>query len=543
MHAHQGVSWFRSVAAVLSASTWRVWWTSFVLFALLGGLWTFANPPFAAPDEPAHVIHAVALDHGQLTGNEVSRRRLRELRLTDRQDYLIVRVPEIYGRASDSLCFLHRQYVTAECLRFNGSKRDTDEGTYVARHPPGYYALVGAVSLFGVPGSGTVYAMRIVSVLLSSALVATAIAALRRSPAPRLLAAGLAIAITPMVLFVASTVNPSAPEIASSLAFWVCGLLLVRCARERIDNWLVTAAGVAGCVLALSRQLGPLWIAFSVLTMLGVTNRAALYNLARSTKARLWALFIAASCVTQVGWDLLVKPLDVSRSGNRPGNEAMTEIVRLTLGQTGIRYREMIGWFGWLDTPAPALTWIAWTIVLGLILFAAVLWATRSQVALLLGLVAATIVVPVAIESATFSDAGTFTWQGRYTLPLAVGVPILATHVLSLTERGRELATTRFFVVVGVVAVGGHVLAFGQNLRRYTVGYDGPIQFWKDAKWLPPLSPLVLLVVFSVVVTIFICWLLVMMPRWQNTGQEGAGNTTDLELEAMSVVVPTSSPE
>src|SRR5262245_40661137 len=108
MHAHQGVSWFRSVAAVLSASTWRVWWTSFVLLALLGGLWAFANPPFAAPDEPAHVIHAVALDHGQLTGKEVSRRRLRELRLTDRQDYLIVRVPEIYGRASDSLCFLHR---------------------------------------------------------------------------------------------------------------------------------------------------------------------------------------------------------------------------------------------------------------------------------------------------------------------------------------------------------------------------------------------------------------------------------------------------
>ena len=109
---------------------------------------------------------------------------------------------------------------------------------------------------------------------------------------------------------------------------------------------------------------------------------------------------VAASAVVQLGWDVIVKPLDVSRSGHAPSHIPAAEVMRITLGQAFNRYWEMIGWFGWLDTPSPALVRVLWTLVLGSFVFVAVLWATGRQVAVLLTVVGAAVVVPVVIESA-----------------------------------------------------------------------------------------------------------------------------------------------
>ncbi len=504
----------RLVVDGLVANPRRVWWTSFVLVALLSGLWGLANPPFAAPDEPSHVIRAVALDHGQLTGSTPTRRQIQALDLADRSDYLIVRAPEIYaeGGASAMHCLAHRPFRSAACARFEGSTRDIDAGTYVGRHPPAYYGVVGAVSWILPAGRLTLYVMRLVGSVITAVFIATAITALRRLMSPRLVAIALAVAITPMVLFVSSTVNPSSPEIAAAIAFWVCGLVLVWQARERVDNRLVTATGIAGCVLALSRQLGPWWLGLIVLVMIGVSNRDGLRALARSKWVRRWGLVVAVSAVVQLGWDVIMKPLDVSRSGHAPAHLATAEIIRITLGQAFNRYWEMIGWFGWLDTPSPALVRVPWTLVLGSLVFVAVLWATRRQVTVLLTLLAATIVVPVVIESATYADAGSPTWQGRYTLPLAVGVPILAGFVLSSSERGRQFATSRLVWCVGVVLLTAQVVAFAQNLRRYTVGHYGDIQFWAHARWSPPIPPLLITIMFVVVAALFLWWLLRLVP-------------------------------
>jgi hypothetical protein len=126
----------------------------------------------------------------------------------------------------------------------------------------------------------------------------------------------------------------------------------------------------------------------------------------------------------------------------------------------------------------------------------------------LLALLAATIAVPVVIESTAYRNAGGVTWQGRYTLPLAVGIPILAAIALASTERGRQLVTPRLLVTLGVIVGVGHSIAFAQNLRRYTVGYDGELQFWKHPQWTPPLSPLLLTIAYAVVISAFVVWLL-----------------------------------
>ena len=50
------VSWSKSLVNGLRSTPRRMWWTSFVLVTLLIGFWSYADPLFAGPDEPAHVV-------------------------------------------------------------------------------------------------------------------------------------------------------------------------------------------------------------------------------------------------------------------------------------------------------------------------------------------------------------------------------------------------------------------------------------------------------------------------------------------------------
>jgi hypothetical protein len=499
-------SWWTSALRPLGSSRRRLWWTTFVLVTAVGGLWALANPLFAAPDENSHVIRAVALDHGQLTGKERKGRLPQRLDVTP--EVLEVRVPRIYP-AEQSACFAFQPNKPADCAHVEGSTREVGALTSAGRHPPAYYAVVGVASWLYRPGSGVVYLMRFLTVLMTAAFIATTITAIRRTTVPRIVAVGVLFAVSPMVLFVGGSVNPNGLEIPAALALWVCGLVLVSQARETIDNRLVIATGIAGCALALSRQLGPLWLALIAITIAVFGSSEAPRALARSTWARVWAALVVACSVAQIGWNAVVGSLGYTRYPNAPRNIPTSEITRFTVGSLFDRYKQMIGLFGWLDTPSPALTYVLWTAGVGFLVLVALAWARRRHVAALLVVVAATVVVPVALESAVYGDAGGPAWQGRYGLPLAVGVPIVAAMAIASSERGRQLAELRLFVGAGVMLVVAHVLAFAQNLRRYTVGYDGEIQYWRHAAWSPPLlSPLIVTIAYALLVTAFVGWYL-----------------------------------
>ena len=505
MWTRRAESVFRSAVERLRSSPRRVWWTTFVLVTVLSGLWGLANPPFAAPDEPAHVKRAVALDHGELTGKSLSPRLLRNLR--GDTSNLVVRVPAVYATAQPA-CFAFKPNTSAACLLVGGSSRDVDTLTTAGRHPPAYYAVVGVASLVSSPGSGTLYLMRLIGAAMTGAFVATAMTALQRTTAPRLIATGLLVAITPMVLFVSSAVTPSVPEIAAALALWVSGLVLVSQTNERVDKRLVTAVGISASVLALSRQLSPLWLGLIALSMLLFATRGSVRNLARSSWARLWGVIVAACALAQIGWVLVVKPLDATLLGRKRIDVPYSEIVRATFGATFGQYREMIGLFGWLDTTSPALTYLLWTVAIAFLFLLAVMVARRRHILLLLMLVITTVVAPVALQIPAYRDVGAVFWQGRYTLPLAVGIPILAAMSIASTERGRRLAEPRVSWAIGGIVVIGSTLAFAQNLRRYTVGYNGDVWYWLRPQWSPPISPLLLTAGYVIAFVAFVAWVL-----------------------------------
>jgi Predicted membrane protein (DUF2142) len=498
-----------SIVRKLQATPRRVWWSSFVIVTSLTVLWSLASPVFAGPDEPAHVIRAVALDHGQLTGRD-PRRPLGKTLQPVGASARVVRAPEVFGSVGTRPCFAGKPDEVALCLDFTGPTRDTDLVTYAAGQPPVYYAAVGVASWLWRPGVAGFYLMRFLSALVTGALIATAITALRWFSAPRLLAAGLVLAITPTVLFIGGVVHPSGPEIAAAIALWTSGLALVSSSEQRVDNRLVTATGVAGCVLALSRPLGPLWLALVLLTVLGFTDRAELRSLARSRWVRIWALLVLTSSLAQVVWDAVVRPREATLLVDRAAvHLSALEAARDALGRTFQWYQEMVGRFGWLDTTTPVLSWLPWIGTVAFFVFVAVAWSTRRQLTLLVALLAATVVVPVVVESTPYRAGGTF-WQGRYSMPLAVGIPIVAAFILASTARGRELLTPRVTWTLGITVCVAQFLAYAQNLRRYTVGARGPLLYWWHPRWHPPgIPPLLLSLAYLALVIVFVAWLLV----------------------------------
>lgn len=498
------------VAAGLRTTSRRVWWTSFVLAASLIGTWALSQPVFAGPDEPAHVVRAVALDHGTLTGAEPRGRLPRRFRPVE-DSARVVQAPAIYGSVVVP-CFTRNRDLLAPCLRFTGPTRDTDVVTYKALEPPAYYGVVGATSWITPAGTAGVYVMRLLSALIAGALLATAITALRLANAPRLLGAGVALAVTPMVLFLGGVVNPAGTEVAAAIAFWVCGLVLVSRASERVDSVLVTGAGVAGIVLALSRPLGPVWVALVALAVLAVASRAARSSLARSGRVRLWGALVAAAGVIQVIWDAVVRPHEATLVGRTVADLSTVSQIEDSLGATYNRYREMIGWFGWRQTLAPALSWVPWTAAVGFVFLAALAWVARRHALVLLALLAAVIVVPVVVDATPYVPGGG-SWPGSAVLPLAVGIPILAAFSLAATERGRELLASRFVLAVGVVTAVAQFLAFADDLRRYTVGGTRDLLYFLHPQWEPPLPPFLLTFGYAVLVVAFVAWLL----GWRRT--------------------------
>jgi Predicted membrane protein (DUF2142) len=164
----------------------------------------------------------------------------------------------------------------------------------------------------------------------------------------------------------------------------------------------------------------------------------------------------------------------------------------------------MIGVLGWLDVPAPTLVLLVWVAVLGGLSALAVAFGRRREVVALVVVGIATAVVPVVlfVQQSGYADH----WQGRYTMPFAVGVPVLA--ALALRDTAVRNARLTAVVLAGGALGAAHVLAYAQNLRRYTVGAAGTIWFWTQEAWSPPVSSLLLVLGFVVATAGWVTWVL-----------------------------------
>jgi Predicted membrane protein (DUF2142) len=422
----------------------------FGLFFTVIAAQSLATPRNAGPDEPAHLIRSAGLVRGDVLGTASESGEA--VRLFD--------VPPWVGQP-DPGCYAFEPEAAASCATViePSTTPSSSAGSYQiwAHIMPGIGTLL--------PGAAkTVWVSRLLGALVPAILVAAALTRLLRD-GNRLESVALCIALTPMALFSMAVVNPSGLAIAGAVVLWVGGLNV---AADRRGDQALVAAGWASSVLA--RGDGLMWcavIGVLVLVLRGESPRRFVELL--STRAR---LVMAGSTVAAIGWTLAVQPALVEDP------EPLTGLDRLTkmLGETGQHLTESIGVVGWLDTTIPTSIIYLWIVLAGALVGLALLGGVRRSLGVLGAGMALLIVIPWALEWSQASQAGLF-WQGRYGLPLFVGVVIAIGHVaassVDVVRRGALL------VVLGSSMWLVWNVSLFQQVRRWSVGANGSALPWE----------------------------------------------------------------
>ena len=465
--------------------------------ATLQTIWSVSIPPMASPDEPSHVVHAAAVVRGQWSGvvGPAPATAMGQGSVTT------VRLPADYAAASALPdCFAHHSNQPASCQAAvpppGGTTVAVD--TYAGQYPPLYYLLVGWPSRFlhAVPA---MYAMRLVTDLLTSVLLVWGLYRLRTVTSRAAWTWAALAALTPMTLFVGAMVNPQALEIASAFAFWAACLALVR-SPDGPRRSVVVQAAVTGALLVNTRMSGPVWALAIVAVALVLAPKGRLRILWRLRSIR-WALVVAvAAGLAAAAW-VVTHGAIASGTHSYPEFASPLRAGWFELAQTSEHLQQMIGNYGWLDAPSPALTVLVWSVLVGALLLLAVAAASRRTRAALLLAALAVVVVPVALQIPTAVDTGLI-WQGRYTLPAAVGVPMVAAIALDGAPAALEEIVRRMvrWAAVPSVAVA-HVAAFWWAMRRYAVGIDGRF-LTRAPDWSSPLGYLSAVAVYAVPVAL-----------------------------------------
>jgi hypothetical protein len=476
-----------------------------VLVAGLVAARALATPVFAPPDEPSHVIHAIGVTHGTWLGRTFKPGvglPTPPFPATESDPVakagLAVEAPSAYQGWAHIDCLAFKPDVTANCLRLNPGSGNKLALTSSARYMPAYYLAVGSASWLISPGTHQIYLMRMFSALLSAALVASAVVTVIELGSNPLALTGLAVAVTPMVLFLAGSVNPNALEIAAAIGVWVHGTAIAMGKLPLLGNRVVVRLGIAASALVLARPTSLLWVGLIALVLGISAGLARIRDLLGQRVVRRWAGVVVAAIALQVGWSLWAGAFNVSKTlTGSPVNATTGVFAQTVIGQSYQLVHQMVGVFGWLDTPAPTATLLLWLFGVGALITIAILVAPTLLRALAATL-ALVIIVPIVAQASYVHTIG-YAWQGRYSLPLAVGVPILAGFGASL-GRDRIPRLRRVAAIVFIGLAVAQFLAYAQALRRYTVGANGALFFPWSARWNPPIPTVFLLATFAVLI-------------------------------------------
>jgi hypothetical protein len=473
----------------------RAFLVSWAVLAALCLCWSFATPISASPDEPAHIVKAASVVRGEWIG-------------TPSPTGNIVTVPAYIARSQAVTCFAFNPAKDADCGVAEPADpwADTQSVTSAGLYNPLYYVAVGWPSLLFHDTAG-IYAMRVVSALLTALFLALAFAITSTLPQRRLAMLSYALAVTPMLLFLGGTVNPNSLEAAATLAVFVAmlSIALGTGTAGLAGRLAVVAAGIA--VGANARGLSPLWLVVAVGVPLILIDRRRLVALLRQpatiVAAAVSVLFVALALAWTLGSNSLanaiVKPEDALQFPG-VGASPLTGFLRVFAGTIGYG-QGLIGLFGWMDTPSPDGVLYAYGSAIAVLLVGALLVLRGRRMVAYLVLLASFLLLP-AIVQAAYIHGGGLIWQGRYNLPLFLCVVVGAAALMGRNAERLTVTTWRRLIpLAAIAAVVAQWWAFEATLRRYTVGANGTAGefLFGHAPWAPPGGTLLWLILTGLI--------------------------------------------
>lgn len=394
------------------------WWRVFGLLTVAGVAWMLATPLVTGPDEVFQARRAAAVVRGQLMGET-----------TEQSPILVdVTVPASYLEAGEyGFCFTGQPVAgapvgnmpprEASCPEFGDDATPAAAETGQYRGQPFFYAVVGLPSLLNTGALGA-YGVRLVGVLITTALLASAAVSVLQAARRRMAALALFGCVTPMVLYLAASTNPSSVEIAAALGAGASGVVLARPGTTPGGRNLARF-GVAIVVLILARGLGPLFAGgiVAVLALLAGWDHAGVLVRRRGVQACAAAAAIATVASGAWLWSIQRSfPLP-----ERPGSGVATAI-----GQLPLYIHQSVGVFGQNDSALPQqLAWL-WAATLMAVFFVGLWRCSTKAAALSVAVLCAGLVLSITAEGLSLPPIGFF-WQGRYALPVLLGAFLLAT--------------------------------------------------------------------------------------------------------------------
>ena len=439
-----------------------------VMFGLMSA-WSVSMPLYSGPDETSQVVHAAALVRGQLIGTPAAGYE---------NPFTYVKVPGTFGNGLELMqCYMFRPTVPASCAaHVKLSAEPTDSKTYSGRYPPLYYAVDGLPTLVA-DSTWVVILMRLLGALMCSVLLGLAYMAMTVWSRAQMLPAGFLCALTPAAVYMGAMVNPNGLEIAAAICFWCAGILL---ALEHVHDpprGLVVLLAASGCVLTFTRGLSPLWMILVLAATVLLAGPRNAWRLLRSRRDVRWAAgALVTSGILASVWILGAHSLWLVPAGPQVTSRASElHIVSQAFGQAGAWLHQMVGVLGWDDTSLPVWTYLAWAAA-SVTLIAVGLWSGRFRTSIVLVIIILfSFLLPVGIELVKARTIG-LAWEGRYTLPLAVGVPLLAAASAGDRAARKQFRLRVARILLALLGMAG-VLGYLEVLRRYAVGTSGPLDF------------------------------------------------------------------
>lgn len=469
---------------------WRhtlVFWAWSALFLTL---WSLATPLWSAPDSVAHDLRAYGAAHGNLTPAPPEGDQVLGTLGVDR-------VPQgLMVSAGTAACYAFQPEVSAACIAPVGPSEklvrfDNPAGRYI----PTYYVVAGLPTLV-VPLDLAMPSERAAAILVSSFFLGLALAAARTTRRPALAVTGVVVGCSPMVLYLGGVVNPNSLEITGMAAVGACSLAALLRPTAPLSDLLLRLSLLTGAAVCVTRMISPVWLAIWLGVLVVAFGGVVVRRLLERRMLAWTALPVVASAINCV-WTF-------SSAGALAGTPSAEEVSlweawSLSAARIDAGLNEVVGVFGWLDTSLPPREY---TFYIAAAVFLVGMLATVVDARRLLGLAAlvgAAYLVPIAIQAAQWNSVGPV-WQGRYTIPLLLLVPLMAGMVAA--ERSDDDAARRFgLVAVPVTALLAfvHVRAYLTQLRRNVSGVSGDAF---DGAWEPPLTAEVQFALYAALVAV-----------------------------------------
>lgn len=467
-----------------------VWATLF----LLSALWALATPPSGAPDEPSHIVKAASVARGEFVGVTTAAGQ-------------VVTVPAYIAHSQTLTCFAFNTETSPSCASPEAGDPwvDVQTETTAGLYNPLYYVIVGWPTLIFHDSSGIV-AVRLVSAAASSLFLALAFAMIATWRRRALPFAALAVAITPMVIFLNGTVNPNALEITAVLAAFVGVLSVIIDPRPDALTRRTLIVLVSGAIAANTRGLSPAWLLIALVAPLLLADRPQLRTLLGDWRVRTAGIVIALAAIGAVAWTALSGSL-AAAPGGAPSKFALPDAspldgFLLTVERTFDYTANMVGIFGWIDTPSPKFVYLVWAVLVGGFLVASAV-VLRGRALLLVGVLVVALIVLPGVFQAGYVRSGGLIWQGRYALPLFVCLMVACGTALSErlpapTDASRWILRRLVLTTLALWSVA-QLLAFLTALRRYTVGLSGGwLEMLRNPTWTPSAGVIPLVAAFVV---------------------------------------------